>query len=70
MHCVVIFSLIFSQVPEIEIVCNDVSNWKETEKVIKSLGDFDLLVNNAGVAILQHVGEITEEDFDRFIEYF
>jgi len=53
------------EVPEVETVCLDVSNWKETENVIKHLGDIDLLVNNAGVISLQDFGSISEEEFDR-----
>lgn len=53
------------EVPEIDIISADISNWKETEKLIKSLGSFDLLVNNAGVSSLQCIGEVTEEEFDR-----
>lgn len=53
------------EVPEVETVCLDVSNWKETENAIKGLGDIDLLVNNAGVLSLQSIGCITEEEFDR-----
>ncbi|KFM69898.1 L-xylulose reductase, partial [Stegodyphus mimosarum] len=54
-----------NEIPQVEIVCADISNWRETESVIKSLGPIDLLVNNAGVASLQDVGCVTEEEFDR-----
>ncbi|XP_035217418.1 L-xylulose reductase-like [Stegodyphus dumicola] len=54
-----------NEAPQIEIVCADIKNWRETENVIKSLGPVDLLVNNAGVASLQDVGCVTEEEFDR-----
>lgn len=53
------------QVSGIEVISIDISNWKEVEKIVKSLGPFDFLVNNAGIASLQNVGEITEEEFDR-----
>jgi len=52
------------EIPEVEIVCVDVSDWNKTEEVVESLGDIDLLVNNAGVLTLQSVGSITEEKFD------
>lgn len=54
-----------NEIPEIEIVRLDVSDWANTEYVVKGLGDFDILVNNAGVASLQSVGSITEEEIDR-----
>ncbi|GIY10155.1 hypothetical protein CEXT_713261 [Caerostris extrusa] len=53
-----------NEVPSIEIVTVDVSNWKETEVVVKQLGPIDLLVNNAGIGSLQEVGNVTEEEFD------
>lgn len=56
--------LLKKEVPEVETVCVDVCKWNETEEVIKSLGDIDLLVNNAGVLSLQSIGSITEEEFD------
>lgn len=52
------------KVPDVETVCVDVSKWKETEAVIKSLGDIDLLVNNAGVLPLKSFGSITEDELD------
>ncbi|GIY17091.1 hypothetical protein CDAR_251391 [Caerostris darwini] len=53
-----------NEVPSIEIVTVDVSNWKDTEIVVKQLGPIDLLVNNAGIGSLQEVGNVTEEEFD------
>ncbi|XP_054720205.1 D-erythrulose reductase-like [Uloborus diversus] len=53
------------EVPDIEIVSIDIGKWKETESLVKSLGRFDLLVNNAAIADLQEVGSITEEEVDK-----
>jgi 3-oxoacyl-[acyl-carrier protein] reductase len=53
-------------------VCADVSRTKETQKmatlVAGELGTVNVLVNNAGVARLQKIEEITEEDWDEILE--
>ncbi|XP_015920947.1 L-xylulose reductase [Parasteatoda tepidariorum] len=54
-----------NEFPQIEIVAVDIADWKETEKVVKNLGTFDLLVNNAGIGELEKVGDITEDVVDR-----
>lgn len=46
------------------ITC-DLGDWGATEEAVKSCGDIDLLVNNAGVALLQPFLEATAEAFDR-----
>ncbi|XP_050298024.1 L-xylulose reductase-like [Anthonomus grandis grandis] len=53
------------EVPSIEIFAADLSDWKKTEEVLKRVGDLDLVVNNAGLAILGPLTEVKEEDFDR-----
>ncbi|XP_053424213.1 L-xylulose reductase isoform X2 [Nycticebus coucang] len=50
--------------PGIEPVCVDLGNWEATEQVLSSVGPVDLLVNNAGVALLQPFLEVTKEAFD------
>ena len=52
------------QVPQIQTVCVDLNNIAETQKVLSSLGDIHLLVNNAAVAKLEPFMEVTEEAFD------
>ena len=37
------------------------------EKVAAALGPIDILINNAGIAIVRGVDELTEDDFDRTI---
>lgn len=53
------------EVPSIEIIALDLSDWKKTEDGLKNIGPIDLLVNNAGLAILGPLTEVKEEDVDR-----
>lgn len=48
----------------IETIVLDITNWNETEKVLKNIGPIDLLVNNAAMGWLKPMSSITEEDFD------
>jgi len=43
----------------------DLCDWEATRKAVESVGHLDLLVNNAGIAILQPFMEITPESFDK-----
>lgn len=43
----------------------DVSNKGQVEKVIKAIGNINILVNNAGVAHVGKADTTSEEDFDR-----
>jgi len=54
-----------NEVPSIEVFSADLSDWKKTEELLTQIGDVDLCVNNAGLAILGPLTELTEEDFDR-----
>ena len=45
----------------------DISDWSTARKTIESLGVFDLLVNNAGVAKNQPVLEVTEDAVDKWV---
>ncbi|KAJ8948429.1 hypothetical protein NQ318_007952 [Aromia moschata] len=53
------------EVPSIEIIPLDLSDWKKTEEGLAGVGPIDLLVNNAGLAILGPLTEVVEEDVDR-----
>lgn len=53
------------ELPSIEIYAADLADWNKTEQVLNQIGDVDLLVNNAGLAILGPLTEVTEEDYDR-----
>lgn len=52
------------EVPQVEILAVDISDWSKTEAAVKNLGNIDVLVNNAGIAYLQKFGTITEDKFD------
>ncbi|XP_069808233.1 L-xylulose reductase [Dendropsophus ebraccatus] len=51
--------------PGVETVCVDLGDWSATEAALSNIGPVDLLVNNAGVALLQPFLEVTQEAFDR-----
>ncbi|KAM4031766.1 L-xylulose reductase [Anomaloglossus baeobatrachus] len=51
--------------PGVETVCVDLGDWSATEAALSNLRPVDLLVNNAGVALLQPFLEVTAEAFDR-----
>ncbi|KAJ6660399.1 hypothetical protein lerEdw1_017822 [Lerista edwardsae] len=53
--------------PSIQTLCVDLADWEATEAALSTLGDIDLLVNNAGVALLQPFLEVTKEAFDRSV---
>lgn len=48
-----------------EIISVDLSDWKATENALKDIGNVDLLVNNAGYAVLESISEVTEEAVDK-----
>lgn len=52
------------QSPKIETVCVDLTDWDATKKMVQNVLPIDLLVNNAGVALLKPFLEATSEDFD------
>ena len=56
--------LLKDECPGIIAVCLDISDWKCMQVEIGKLGDFDLLVNNAGIYCVSTVIATEEEDFD------
>ncbi|KAB1265954.1 L-xylulose reductase [Camelus dromedarius] len=50
--------------PGVEPVCVDLGDWEATERALEGVGPVDLLVNNAGVALLQPFLEVTKEACD------
>ncbi len=48
-------------------ICCELSNWEETRKCVESIGPIDLLVNNAGVCILNSVTEATQQEYDTWV---
>lgn len=51
--------------PGIHIHEVDITDWEEVEKVVKSCLPIHLLVNNAGVALLNKFVDATPQEFDR-----
>uniref|UniRef100_A0A8C3GF85 Dicarbonyl and L-xylulose reductase n=1 Tax=Cairina moschata TaxID=8855 RepID=A0A8C3GF85_CAIMO len=54
--------------PGIEPLCLDLADWDATEAAVGAAGPFELLVNNAAVAVLQPFLEVTREAFDRCLD--
>ncbi|CAH0397913.1 unnamed protein product [Chilo suppressalis] len=52
------------QYPCIDVATVDLRNWEQTREIVDSLGAFDGLVNNAGVAIIEPFLEATPGSFD------
>ena len=46
-------------------VCVDLVDWQKTQSAVQSLGHIDLLVNNAGVAAIEAIVDVTSDSFDR-----
>lgn len=57
-----------SEYPSIHPVCADLSNWMETRKAVETIGPIDLLVNNAGISIVQPLLEVSEEAADQIFD--
>nr|CAH0111916.1 unnamed protein product [Daphnia galeata] len=53
------------EAPGILTVVADLENWEATQKAVENLGHIDLLVNNAGVAILESFLDIKSDSFDK-----
>lgn len=45
----------------------DLEDWKATRKCLEEIGQIDLLVNNAGINILESFLDIQEESFDKYL---
>ena len=46
-------------------VCVDLADWQKTQAAIKSVGNVDLLVNNAGVTSIESALDVTADSFDK-----
>uniref|UniRef100_A0A8C4J0G2 Dicarbonyl and L-xylulose reductase n=1 Tax=Dromaius novaehollandiae TaxID=8790 RepID=A0A8C4J0G2_DRONO len=49
-------------------LCLDLADWEATEAALGPAGPFELLVNNAAVALLQPFLEVTREALDRSLD--
>lgn len=50
--------------PKIQTICVDLRDWDATRKAVTSVLPIDLLVNNAGIAILDPFLSVKPDDFD------
>lgn len=50
--------------PNMQTVCLDLSNWEASRAAVEQLGNIDLLVNNAAVAICEPAMDAKPDDFD------
>ncbi|XP_020286255.1 L-xylulose reductase [Pseudomyrmex gracilis] len=50
--------------PKIQSICVDLRDWKATRKAVENILPIDLLVNNAGVAVLSPFLDATSDEFD------
>lgn len=53
--------------PDVRAVCVDLSDWDATKKAVEAIGPIDLLVNNAGVTLLQSFLDVDPNAFDTVI---
>ena len=53
--------------PSISTICTDITNTVAVSAIIEEFGDIHLLVNNAGVSVLEPFLEVKEEHFDRYV---
>ncbi|XP_067122710.1 L-xylulose reductase-like [Centruroides vittatus] len=56
------------EVPSIEIVAVDLSDWNQTFKVISQLGPFHYLINSAANLILELLDNITAASFEKLFD--
>ena len=54
------------QNPEIRTICVDLSDWAATTKSVEEIGPIDLLVNNAGMGILDAFLDAKEVDISKY----
>ncbi|XP_064613896.1 L-xylulose reductase-like [Liolophura sinensis] len=57
-----------AEIPSVHTVQVDLMNWEETRKAVQNIGPVDLLVNNAGINILQNFLDVTTEAYDRIFD--
>ncbi|KAF2904624.1 hypothetical protein ILUMI_01562 [Ignelater luminosus] len=51
--------------PTIETIAVDLSDWNATKTALKDINNIDYLVNNAGLAILEPLLQVTEDHVDQ-----
>lgn len=56
-----------AEIPSIETICVDLSNWAATKTAVEQASPIDMLVNNAGVGIILSLEDVTEELIDQYV---
>jgi len=51
--------------PQVETLCVDLTDWKETRRIVQSLDPVHMLINNAAINIPGETMKINPEDFNR-----
>lgn len=54
-----------NEVPSIQTICVDLSDWIDTKQAVEKVGTVDLLVNNAAYGAIHPFGTIPAEDIDK-----
>lgn len=57
-----------SEIPSVETICVDLSDWEATRETVKAIEAVDFLVNNAGITLIKSFLETTKEDIDCILE--
>ncbi|XP_060575499.1 L-xylulose reductase-like [Ruditapes philippinarum] len=57
-----------AEVPAITTVQCDLQDWDRTREILQTVGDIDLLVNNAGVSRIDKFLDVKKEDLDWMID--
>lgn len=57
-----------AEVPAITTVQCDLRDWDRTREILQTVGDIDLLVNNAGVSRIDKFLDVKKEDLDWMID--
>ena len=56
---------LLEEAPGIKLIHVDLEDWNATKKSLQDIGHIDMLVNNAGINILEPFLDIQEESFDK-----
>ena len=51
--------------PRVKAINVDLEDWEATRKAVERVGHIDLLVNNAGINVLESFLDIKQESFDK-----
>ncbi|KAJ8314414.1 hypothetical protein KUTeg_008037 [Tegillarca granosa] len=57
-----------TEIPSLNTIQVDVTNWDETKTAVEQIGVVDLLVNNAGILDQANFVDVEMDKFDKMIE--